>query len=107
MPIFATLLINVVGAIVAWFSRRVAARYAFYLGAVVAVVAFWAGMAAALEGILSAIEAAMPPILGIVTSWFVPGNLSAVIAARIAAELAISIYKWQMNITLRAATGIA
>lgn len=107
MPVFATLLINIVGAVMAWFARRVAARYAFFLAAVAAVVVAWGVMASALEAILAGIEAAAPPILATVTSWFVPGNLSACIAARIAAELAVSIYHWQMNITLRAATGVA
>lgn len=104
MPLLGTLLVNIGGALVAWFARFAAQRMAFYAAAVALVVGAFLVLKAAIAAIVAGLNLAIPPDLATAMTWIVPPVLDDCIGASLAAELAIAIYKWQYNILLRGAT---
>lgn len=107
MPIFLTWLLNGLGVLYSFFRKTKLANYAIFAVAMTTVLAAFALVKGAIVGIVATFVAAAPAIFPTVCSWFVPGNLDDCISARIAAELAFAVYRWQYNITLAAATARA
>lgn len=103
MPLLVTAILNALGAIYTFFRKTKLANYAIFGTAVVVILAGFAVVKGAIVALVAGVAVSTPPILGVLASWFVPYNLDDCIAARIAAELAFAVYRWQYNIVLAAA----
>lgn len=104
MPVLVVVILNALGSLYSFFRKTSLARYALIATAITVVLTAFAIVKASVVAIVAGIAAATPAILGTVCSWFVPYNLDDCISARIAAELAFAVYRWQHNIVLSAAT---
>lgn len=104
MPLIGALLVNLVGGLAAFFGTTVLKRFAFYIAAATAVAAAFGGMLLTINGIVAGLSKLLPDIVTIGASWFFPTNLNQCIAARVSASVAIAIYRWHMNILLRASS---
>lgn len=103
MPLLITFFVQAMAWLYAFFQKSGIKRYALIAAAVTAVLAAFAVAKGVVVGLVASISVVMPSILITALSWVVPFNLDDCIAARIAAELAFTVYRWQHNIVLQSA----
>lgn len=103
MPIFVTGLITALGYLYTFFKESGIKRYALIAAAGVAVVALFAVVKGVMVGVVAGLALATPDVVAIGLSWVCPYNFNNCIAARVGAELAFAIYRWQHNIILQGA----
>jgi len=104
MPLLGALLVSLVGGLASFLGSLFAKRLAFYVAAAAAVSAAFAAMLGVINGLFSGLAVVAPVQLVVGSSWLIPENLDICISARVAAGVAVAIYRWHMNILLRAAS---
>lgn len=100
MPILGNLLVTLFGWLGSFFTRYVSKKVAFWSICATTVMTAYGVMLGVITAIMYGISAAMPGFIGAIMSWLIPSILPSLLAARAAAQVAIAIFKWQLNLTL-------
>lgn len=99
MPLLAGLFLNLFGGLAGYFGAWVSKKLAFALAAVGVFTAITIALYALLSGLLNGLAALMPNWPGMEWAIYmaVPSNLPAVVAAVIAADSAVALYRWNVE----------
>ncbi|MBS0370814.1 MAG: DUF5455 family protein [Proteobacteria bacterium] len=99
MPLLATLLTNLFGALAGWLAQFVGKKLAVALSAVATLGALTATFYGAMSALLNGVAAQIPDMPGAQIGMWVacPANLPACYAAILSCDTTVALYRWSMK----------
>ena len=94
MPVLAEFIGNIVVALIAFFSRWIAKRFAVGLAVLVATAAAWLAMYGVVRGLLSAASVVVPAPMAQGLELVAPTGFAGMVSAWIGIEIALAGYRW-------------
>jgi len=106
MPLLGSLVVTLFGGIASFLVRFLAVKAAAVAAAVATFGALTVALYAAASGAATAIAVAFPPVMLTGVWLFVPDNAVACMAACIACDTAVALYRWNTG-TLKLAASVS
>ena len=98
MPVLGALLVVLFEWIGSFVVKYLGQKAGFWVICVGTILASYLALRVAIGGIVAGLIGAAPAMVGTMLTWFVPPQFQAIIAARVAAQVAIAMYQWQLNL---------
>lgn len=105
MQLLGSLLVNLFGWLGTYLTVRLGQKVAFWVATSAAVALAYTALLATVKGLAVVVSYQLPPAADAALSWIIPNVVPELIATRLAAQVAISIYTYQLNLRLALVAG--
>lgn len=105
MPILSNLLISLFGWLGGFFVKYLGQKAAFWVICVTTIFAAYGVLRLAVAAIVSGLVSSAPDMVETALTWFVPPQFQMIVAARLAAQVAIAMYGFQLNLRVAMMSG--